>query len=195
MPTQVQAQRVTFVPNQEMTIQAKQLDYRALILTDYLNQFDSPLAEHAQDFIDAADTYHLDWRLVPAIAGTESTFGKHVPGGLDPRYTSYNGWGWGVYGTQAIYFKSWRDAIFTVSKGLKENYVNKGLTDPYAINRVYAASKTWGSHVSFFIADIDKFAEGYAKPAQAVAQTAQVLPVNAGPSASLSSQIKLAFLK
>lgn len=138
----------------ESHIEAKKLDRQAEILTNYFAQFDSPLQYHAQDFIDAAKTYNVDWKLVPAIAGVESTFGKFIPGG-------YNAWGWGVYGTQAIYFDSWRDGIFTVTRGLKENYINKGLTDPYSINPVYAASPYWGGRVSYFMADIEKFEQGY----------------------------------
>lgn len=132
-------------------IESKKLDKRAEILAKYLAKFDSPLQNHAQDFVDAANKYNLDWKLVASIAGVESTFGKAIPGG-------YNGWGWGVYGTQAIYFNSWTDGIFTVSKGLRENYLDKGLTDPFSINKVYAASPTWGSKVTYFMQDLDKFA-------------------------------------
>ena len=135
-------------------IQAKKLDNRAVILTKYLAKYNSPLQYHAQDFIDAAKTYDLDWKMVVSIAGVESTFGKHIPGG-------YNGWGWGVYGTQAIYFESWKDGIYTVSKGLREGYLNKGLTDPYSINRVYAASPTWGKNVTYFMNDLEKFAKEF----------------------------------
>ncbi len=135
-------------------IEAKQIDRQAEILTNYFAQFDSPLQYHAQDFIDASKTYHVDWKLVPAIAGVESTFGKFIPGG-------YNAWGWGVYGTQAIYFNSWRDAIFTVTKGLRDDYLDKGLTDPYSMNSVYAASPYWGGHVSYFLSDLAKFEQDY----------------------------------
>ncbi|OGE26012.1 hypothetical protein A3C26_01265 [Candidatus Daviesbacteria bacterium RIFCSPHIGHO2_02_FULL_39_12] len=135
-------------------IAARQLSREAQILASYLAKFNSPLQYHAQDFIDAAKTYELDWRLVPAIAGVESTFGKFIPGG-------YNAWGWGVYGSQAIFFNSWKDGIFTVAKGLKEDYISRGLLDPYAMNKRYAASPHWGGKVSFFIADIEKFVQEY----------------------------------
>lgn len=125
-------------------------DNRTIILSRYLATHNSPLQYHAQDFIDAADKNSLDWKLVPAIAGVESTFGKFIPGG-------YNGWGWGVYGNQALYFKSWKDGIYTVSAGLKKNYIDRGLKDPLSINRVYAASPSWGRKVNFFIAEITKF--------------------------------------
>lgn len=133
-------------------IEARELDPRAVILRGYLAQYDSPLQHHAQDFIDAADTYNVDWKLVPAIAGVESTFGKRIPGG-------FNGWGWGIYGDNRIYFASWRDGIFTVTKGLKEGYINKGLTTPAAMNRVYAASPTWGQKVNYFMNDIEKYSK------------------------------------
>lgn len=135
-------------------VEAKKLDSQAKILSAYFAKYDSPLQNHSQDFIDAAKKYNLDWRLVAAISGVESTFGKAIPGG-------YNGWGWGVYGNQAIYFNSWTEAIFTISKGIRENYIDKGLTEPYAINRIYAASPTWGSRVSYFMEDIEKFASHF----------------------------------
>ena len=134
-------------------ITAKKLYPKAEILRGYLAKHNSPLQYNAQDFIDAANLYDLDWRLVAAISGTESTFGKFIPGG-------YNGWGWGVYGTNAIYFSSWREAIFTISQGLRENYVNKGYTEPYSMNRIYAASPNWAKSVTFFMNDIERFAAG-----------------------------------
>ncbi|QQG43303.1 MAG: glucosaminidase domain-containing protein [Candidatus Daviesbacteria bacterium] len=134
-------------------VQAKQLDQRAQILAAYLAKYNSPLQYQAQDFIEAADTYGVDWKLVPAISGVESTFGKQSYG--------FNAWGWGIYGDQTLDFNSWRDGIYTVTEGLKQNYINKGLTNPYAMNKVYAASPTWGAHVAYFLADLEKFSDRY----------------------------------
>lgn len=133
-------------------IAAKQLDGEAKILAQYLALHNSPLQYHAQDFIEASKKFNVDWKLVPAIAGVESTFGKFIPGG-------YNAWGWGVYGNQALYFSSWREAIFVVTKGLRENYLDKGLTNPYSMNRIYATSPYWGGKVSYFMADLEKFSQ------------------------------------
>lgn len=144
---------------QEMKLEAKELDKRARILQAYLGQFDSPVENHAQDFIDAADQHGVDWKLVPSIAGVESTFCKQVPGGIG--YNSYNCWGWGVYGTQAIFFKSWREGIFAVTEGLKKNYIDKGLTNPYIMNRIYAASPFWGGKVDYFMKDLQRFSEDF----------------------------------
>lgn len=139
---------------QIITIESRPVDKRAQVLKDYLVKYNSPLENNAQDFIDAADQYGLDWRLVVSIAGVESTFGKNIPGG-------FNGWGWGVYGDNAIYFKSWREAIYTISRGLRENYVDRGYTEPYSMNKIYAASPNWGRNVTFFMNDLEKYTQNY----------------------------------
>ena len=145
---------VQTTPEKSDQIEAKKLDREAQILNAYLAKYNSPMQYHAQDFVDAAKEYDLDWKLLPSIAGVESTFGKHIPGG-------YNAYGWGIYGSNRLYFKSWRDGMFTVAKGLRENYVNKGLNNPYQMNRVYAASPAWGGKVTYFMNDLEKFATQY----------------------------------
>jgi hypothetical protein len=168
-------------------VNAKKLDDRAKILADYLAIRNSPLQYHAQDFIDAADTFKMDWKLVPAIAGVESTFGKHIPGGHGP-YISYNAWGWGVYGDKSLGFKSWRDGIFTVAGGLKTRYIDRGLTEPLSMNRVYAASPTWGVKVNFFLNDLNKFIEKYPNNEIQVKTEFEFPSPVAGESAKLASR-------
>lgn len=172
----VRASAPLTVPNtQPEQVFSRKLDKEAEILSAYLSKFDSPMQYNAQDFIDAAREYNLDWKLLPAIAGVESTFGKQTPGG-------YNAYGWGVYGTQAMYFGSWREGMFAVAKGLRENYFNKGLTDPFSINRIYAASPFWGSKVSYFMQDLEKFANNY--------QQENVAQIGTSPNiAAVSGQI------
>lgn len=133
----------------------KELDQRAKILADYFASYNSPFEYQAQDFIDAADQHGVDWKLVPAIAGVESTFGKQSYG--------YNAWGWGIYGDNTLNFASWKNGIYTVTEGLKKNYIDKGLTNPYSMNKVYAASKSWGWKVDYFMKDLEKFATSSAK--------------------------------
>lgn len=160
-------------------IAAKKLDNKAKILSKYLASYNSPMQYHAQDFIDASETYGLDWKLLPSIAGVESTFGKQIPGG-------YNAWGWGVFGDQAIYFTSWRDGMFTIARGLRENYLNKGLTDPYAINRIYASSPHWGKNVTYFMGDLEKFANKYKSDEQEISAILTVPSI-----AAVSGQLAL----
>ena len=155
-------------------IEGKKLDPKAQVLAAYLEKRNSPLQYHAQDFIDAANLYNLDWKLVASIAGVESTFGQFIPGG-------YNGWGWGVYGTQTLGFTSWKDGIFTVSKGLRENYLDRGLNDPLAMNRVYAASPTWGTKVSYFMAELERFASQYDTSKELIALNPKIAADSASP--------------
>jgi len=136
----------------ETELVTKAQDNRAKILKKFLDKYNSPLAQYSNVFVKKADDYNLDWRLVASISGVESTFGKHIP------YNSYNGWGWGVYGDNVIYFSSWEDAIDTVSKGLRENYLNKWkATDIYEIGRIYAASPRWAGNVTYFMEKIREF--------------------------------------
>lgn len=175
--TQGQVRAEVKVEENTQKIEAKQMDKRGEILQGYLARYNSPMQYQAQDFIDAADASGLDWKLLPAIAGVESTFGKFIPGG-------YNAWGWGVYGNNAIYFKSWREGMFTVSAGLRKNYINRGLTDPASINRMYSTSSHWSSSVTYFLKDIEKFESQYERN-QAQVASMHLIAQSAGQSAQL----------
>jgi len=127
-------------------------DNRVKILREFLESYNSPLAPFARAFVETADIYNLDWRLVAAISGVESTFGQQIPA------NSYNGWGWGIYGNNVIYFSSWEDGIQTISKGLREKYMDRTGTDNiYAIGSSYAASPTWAVRVESFMNSISNF--------------------------------------
>ncbi len=122
-------------------------DYRVYTLRKFLSQFGSPLTPYSSEFIEQADYYGIDYRLVPAISGVESTFGKHIP------TDSYNAYGW-VNGNYS--FKSWSDSIQVVSKTLKYNYIDKGAVSIAKIAKIYAPpSTTWGSKVQYFVSKID----------------------------------------
>ena len=122
-------------------------DYRVFTLKNYLAKHNSPLEEYAEEFVDYADKYDLDWRLVPAIAGVESTFGKRIP------LNSYNAYGWA---NGAYYFDSWENSIEIVSRTLREKYYDRGAENIYQIARRYAPpSSTWAGKVKFFLKKID----------------------------------------
>ena len=126
-----------------------QLDNRVEKLTAFLKKYDSPLVPYAETFVFMADKYQIDWKLLPAITGVESTFGWQIP------YNSYNAYGWNNGNYR---FQSWEDSIEIVSKALKEKYYNRGLDTPYKIGRVYAPpSPFWGNRVNNFMKTIDSF--------------------------------------
>lgn len=130
---------------------------RPLILKKYLEAHHSPLADHADYLIEAANKYDLDWRLLPAIAGQESTFCRTIP------EDSYNCWGWGVHSRGTLKFNTWKEAIETVAKGLRENYLDQGYQTPEKIMEIYCprsvteANGSWATGVKYFIWELENF--------------------------------------
>ena len=128
-------------------VNEESFDYRVYSLKNYLESHNSPLAEYAEDFVEYADEYDIDYRMVPAITGVESTFGKRIPS------NSYNAYGWanGEYK-----FSSWEGSINHVSMTLKTKYIERGATSISDIAKRYAPpSTTWGRNVKFFMKKID----------------------------------------
>lgn len=151
----VYAQQRASASSAETTIAEKttSTDYRVKVLEGYLKEQNSPLTPFAADFVRDADKYNLDWKLVAAISGVESTFGLAIPA------NSYNGWGWGVYGTNVIRFASWNEGIDTISQGLRERYMDKwGGQNIYQIGSMYASSPAWAGHVEYYMNKIQDFA-------------------------------------
>ena len=134
----------------QLFLQCKVADPRVAVLQDYLETHNSPLAPYASHFIERADYYGLpDWRLVPAITGVESTFGKAIP------KNSYNAYGWA---NGAYSFDSWEESIDHVTRTLKTKYFDRGANTVEKIGRIYAPpSKTWAGNVHFFMDKISEF--------------------------------------
>jgi hypothetical protein len=134
-------------------------DQRTAILSRYLRDKNSPMAGSAGTFTAMADKYRLDWRLLVAIAGKESTFGKRIPPG------SYNAWGWGIpTGAQSgIAFSSWDTGIETVARGLRTKYFDRGADTLAEIERSYTPPSAadprhpWRTGVGEFMAEIENY--------------------------------------
>lgn len=122
-------------------------DQRIEKLQGFLESQGSLLAPFAQDFVQKADEYEINWKLLAAISGIESTFGKNIIRG------TYNAYGWGG---GLIRFQSWPDSIDQVSKALREKYYDQGLDTPYKINPVYCPpNRTWAAKVAFTMEKIE----------------------------------------
>lgn len=125
----------------------KSKDARIEVLSGFLQKYDSELTPFAQDMIDAADKYGLDFRLVPSIAMQESNLCKKVI------KESYNCWGFGIYGTKVKRFKDYPSAIDAVSKTLASDYKEYGLVTPEQIMKKYTpgSNGSWANGVSHFM--------------------------------------------
>lgn len=122
-------------------------DVRVIKLRNFLLRHKSPLAPYANIFVQSADKYNVDWRLVPAITGIESSFGKRIP------HQSYNAYGWANGNYK---FRSWEESIEHVTKTLREKYYDKGANTIEEIAKRYAPpSTTWSKNVRFFMNQIE----------------------------------------
>jgi len=85
----------------------------------------------------------------------ESSCGKYLIEG------SYNPFGWGIYGTNAIYFEDYDEAIETVGKGLKDNYLSRGFDTPQKIAPVYTPPNhvNWLNGVTYFMNSIENISD------------------------------------
>ncbi len=122
-------------------------DGRGVIIDNFLAFHHSPMAGLGKVFVAAADQYGIEYRLLPAIAFQESTLGKRIP------RNSHNAFGWAIYtgANSGAKFKNWEQAIYTVAKGLKINYIDEGLTTPEQIMNKYSDSDDWAFGVNFAI--------------------------------------------
>lgn len=122
-------------------------DIRVKALKNIFEKNNSPLAEASEAYVKLADKNGIDWKLLPSIAGLESSFGKR----LMPN--SYNAYGWGG---GHIYFESWEDGIDTITKALSEKYYARGANTVWTIGPIYAESPTWAVRVNSFMQQIEK---------------------------------------
>lgn len=123
-------------------------DNRVQTLAKYLGSKNSPLAESADTFVATADEYGFNWKLLPAIAGIESNFGRVQ---LENSYNPF-GWGGGY-----VYFKSFDEAIKTVGGELYERAIAEGADTPRELGPSYCPFNyaRWIASVEQFMEEIE----------------------------------------
>lgn len=133
--------------------EATALDARPELIRQYFEYWGSPLVPYAGLVVETADRYQLDYRLTTAIAQQESNLCKFIPPG------SNNCWGWGIHSAGTLGFDSFEQGIETVSKGLREEYLNKGYETVEEIMSKYTplSNGSWAAGVTKFMAEIEQF--------------------------------------
>jgi len=133
-------------------------DAREFLLKLFIQKYqpNSPMLPYTSSFIKAADTYQIDYRLIPAIAMCESNLGVRIPA-----HDSYNAWGIAVYTGQqnGKVFNDWPHAIDWVGKYIREKYYNRSITDLIEIGAIWAPpsvakENSWATCVEGFIEKI-----------------------------------------
>ncbi|MEX2053925.1 MAG: hypothetical protein WD940_02940, partial [Patescibacteria group bacterium] len=128
---------------------------RPLILKRFLASYKSPLVPYADFILETSEKYGLDWRLLTAISGNESLFGRVTPPDC------YNAWGWGIHSRGTLCFDNWEEGITAVAKGLKRNYIDQGLKTVDEIMLKYApvsvANGTgWNENIKWFMDRLER---------------------------------------
>ncbi len=130
--------------------QIKANDARPALVDNFLAKYHSPFQGLGQFIVDSADKYRISYGLVPAIAQCESNVGKVVP------HDSFNAWGYGIYGQKVLRFNNWFEAIERVSRGLREDYYDKGLDTPEKIMKKYTppSNGSWAECVNSYLEEL-----------------------------------------
>jgi hypothetical protein len=128
-------------------------DARSQIVANFLKRHNAPLQpydQYGQIFVDIADRYDIDFRLLPAIAMQESNLCKVIP------ENSYNCLGFGVHSRGTLRFESYEANFERTARELKANYIDRGLTTPEEIMRKYTPSSkgSWAASVNQWMAEM-----------------------------------------
>jgi len=133
-------------------------DTRVIALNRFLVDYHSPMAEYAELFVVSADEVGLDWRLVSAISGVESGFGRITP------YNSTNAWGWrGGPGGDFSRFETWEESIPYVTTRIAVGYGTN--MDIFVMEPIYCPpcgqtpGHPWANGVLRYMAELSEYRE------------------------------------
>jgi Mannosyl-glycoprotein endo-beta-N-acetylglucosaminidase len=103
--------------DQDVTKIRKKFDLREVILRRFFKENRAPVEPYAGVFVREADTYHLDWRLLPSLSMIESGGGKYA------RNNNLFGWANGKWA-----FDSISEAVHHVAYTLSNGKAYRGKT-------------------------------------------------------------------
>jgi hypothetical protein len=131
-------------------------DARGLLLANFLNEHNSPMAPYADLIVAKADANNIDFRLIVSIAMCESNLGKRMPS-----RDSFNPFGIAVYTGQqnGKKFNDWEHAIGWISEYLRTRFYDRGISDLKEIGAIWAPPSvangySWTNCVGHFMNSI-----------------------------------------
>lgn len=153
--SKISARKITTQSGKILGVSISAADSRLLILQKFLQ--DSPLFPYAQKLVDNADTYSIDFRLVPAIAMCESNLGKRIP-----TADSHNAFGIAVYTGQqeGAKFENWDVALDWIFEFIHNKFISQDITDIRKIGGIWAppsleTDNSWARCVETFMRQIE----------------------------------------
>lgn len=128
-------------------------DARAILVSSFLERYNSPLKPHdyyGNVFVNLADEYDFDFRLLPAIAMQESNLCKNIP------LNSYNCLGFGIHERGTLAFESFEANFKRAARELKMYYIDEGLTTPQQIMTKYTpgSNGSWADSVNQWMTEM-----------------------------------------
>lgn len=126
-------------------------DARCEIIRQYLEANRSPLEPYACYIVQTADEYGVDWRIFTAVAQKESGLCRVIPP------DSHNCTGWGIHSEGTLKFDTYEEGILAWTKGIKQNYIDKGYVTVDEIMGKYAHpdSTTWADGVNHYMGQLN----------------------------------------
>ncbi len=140
---------------------SKNVEYRADLIDSYFASKELPLAGYGKEFVEAADKYEIDWRLLPALAMRESTGGKFACGGK--LSAEWNPWGWNS--CKGNGFESMEQSIDALAQHISGNhertarYYKKSQGNVKAILQTYNPPSVVATYAQEVMSIMDKISK------------------------------------
>lgn len=126
-------------------------DNRKEVVINFLNRYNSPAKDKAEAILNIADRSNVDYKIIIAIAGTESSLWKNLN-------FKWNAWGWGVWAGKQHGDWKWD----TFEQGL-ESFTGEFARSKYngmdieAISRAgYNNSEHWRATTRYFYSELER---------------------------------------
>ncbi len=147
-----------------MGISTSVTDYRSIVLDEFFKRNNSVLYGSGKDFVASCDKYNapFDCTTLPAIGFVETRLCDTISA-----KAQYNCWGFGGSGKNRITFKSFADAIDTITGRLVNAYGTKYMLNPKLMQSTYCGPNctTWGDGVQTTRYQINTLAQQMGFPA------------------------------
>lgn len=125
-------------------------------IKSFLEEHHSPMVDNAEDFIIAGETHGVDYKLLVALSGVESSFGRNTPS-----CARFNAFGWRSSNSPCGWwrFSSFKEAINTVAKGLNTLSFYRAWKETNQLEdlgKVYVGTESaqWIQKVNWFLKEL-----------------------------------------
>lgn len=128
------------------------------LIDQYLFINESPMVGQGKNFVRYGDEYDIPPRLMVAMSGAESNFGKN-----GYAIGTYNAVGLGVHEGRS--YNNWEEGIKDMAWVLRNYYFDEGRDEPIEIQNKWAprcvdgnaCHNSWANNVQYFLSEMEDF--------------------------------------